>query len=203
MTSETEEGQRLAVGKLKRITQGMGKIKACRKYENPVQFPETHKLWIDANHLPNVRGTDKAIWNRLRPIPFDVVLSPDEIDRDLPGKLEAEAEGILAWAVAGAVRWYREGLGTPAEVETANQAWRRAMDQIGRFIEDSCVTREYARAKAHPLYLAYKGWAEGAGEQAVSEVVFAAHLLERGLHKEHTSTGAIYEGIGLSAEGQR
>ena len=28
MTSETEEGQRLAEGKLKRITQGMGKIKA-------------------------------------------------------------------------------------------------------------------------------------------------------------------------------
>jgi len=35
MTSETEEGQRLAEGKLKRITQGMGKIKAARKYETP------------------------------------------------------------------------------------------------------------------------------------------------------------------------
>jgi putative DNA primase/helicase len=34
MTSETEEGQRLSQGKLKRITQGMGKIKATRKYEN-------------------------------------------------------------------------------------------------------------------------------------------------------------------------
>ena len=33
MTSETEEGQRLAQGKLKRITQGIGEIKAVRKYE--------------------------------------------------------------------------------------------------------------------------------------------------------------------------
>ena len=48
MTSETEEGQRLAGGKLKRITQGMGKIKAVRKYENPIEFPETHKLWVEA-----------------------------------------------------------------------------------------------------------------------------------------------------------
>jgi putative DNA primase/helicase len=43
-TSETEEGQRLAQGKLRRITQGMGKIKAARKYENPIEFAETHKL---------------------------------------------------------------------------------------------------------------------------------------------------------------
>lgn len=70
MTSETEEGQRLATGKLKRIMQGMGRIKATRKDENPIEFPETHKLWIDANHLPRVHETDDAIWNRLCPIPF-------------------------------------------------------------------------------------------------------------------------------------
>jgi putative DNA primase/helicase len=61
MTSETEKGQRLAEGKLKLITQGMGSIRACRKSENPFSFPETHKLWIDANHKPVVRGLDNAI----------------------------------------------------------------------------------------------------------------------------------------------
>jgi phage/plasmid-associated DNA primase len=34
MTSETGQGQRLAEGKLKRITQGMGRIKAVRKYDS-------------------------------------------------------------------------------------------------------------------------------------------------------------------------
>jgi len=58
MTSETEEGQRLAQGKLKRITQGMGKIKATRKYENPIEFPETHKLWMDTNSKPLIRAAD-------------------------------------------------------------------------------------------------------------------------------------------------
>ena len=100
MTSETEEGQRLGEGKLKRITQGMGRIKATRKYENPVEFPESHKLWIDANHLPVVRGTDNAIWNRLHPVPFNVVIPKSEQDRELPQKLLREAEGILAWAIA-------------------------------------------------------------------------------------------------------
>src|ERR1700693_3784585 len=96
VTSETEEGQRLAEGKLKRITQGMGKIKATRKYENPIEFPETHKLWIDANHRPVIRGTDAAIWNRLYTVPFTVTIPPEEIDRTLLSKLLQEAEGVLA-----------------------------------------------------------------------------------------------------------
>ena len=70
-TSETEEGQRLAQGKLKRITQGMGKIKATRKYENPIEFDETHKLWMDTNRKPRIKDTDdQATFNRLHPIPF-------------------------------------------------------------------------------------------------------------------------------------
>jgi putative DNA primase/helicase len=85
-TSETEEGQRLAQGKLKRITQGMGKIKAVRKYENPIEFPETHKLWIDTNRKPSIRDADdRATFNRLHPIPFMVKIT--KIDREMPAKL--------------------------------------------------------------------------------------------------------------------
>jgi len=102
-TSETEEGQRLAQGKLKRITQGMGKIKAVKKYENPIEFPETHKLWMDTNRKPTIRDADdQATFNRLHPIPFTMKIPKDQIDRSLPLRLLGEAEGILAWAVAGA-----------------------------------------------------------------------------------------------------
>jgi putative DNA primase/helicase len=95
-TSETEEGQRLAQGKLKRITQGMGKIKAVRKYENPIEFLETHKLWIDTNRKPNIRDADDtATFNRLHPIPFTIRICKSQMDRDLLAKLLAEAEGIL------------------------------------------------------------------------------------------------------------
>jgi putative DNA primase/helicase len=105
MTSETEDGQRLAEGKLKRITQGTGRIKAVRKYENPIVFDETHKLWVDCNFPPVLRGHDEAIWRRLRTIPFTVIIPLEEQDKRLPAKLLTEAEGILSWAVAGAVEW--------------------------------------------------------------------------------------------------
>jgi len=89
----------------------MGKIKATRKYENPIEFPETHKLWMDTNSKPLIRAADdQATFNRLHPIPFTVTIPTGEIDKTLPRKLLAEAEGILAWAVEGAKLWRRVGL---------------------------------------------------------------------------------------------
>jgi putative DNA primase/helicase len=202
MTSETEEGQRLSQGKLKRITQGMGKIKATRKYENPIEFPETHKLWMDTNAKPMIRAADdQATFNRLHPIPFTVTIPPEEIDKSLPRKLLAEAEGILAWAVEGAKLWWRDGLGKPPEVAAANDDWRAENDQLGRFIEECCVVAESFSGKARQLYECYRTWAEGAGENAISETLFGRRLKDRGFAKEHRRYGTVYAGIALRAQG--
>lgn len=199
MTSETEEGQRLAEGKLKRICQGMGDIKAVRKYENPITFAETHKLWIDANHKPVIRGTDEAIWNRIFPIPFQVTITKEEIDRTLPKRLLEEAEGILAWAVSGAVAWYQHGLLKPDEVTSVLQSYREEMDQVGRFIDERCVVDESLSASAADLYRSYKGWAESSGEYPMSKRALGTKLTEnRGVTSDHTRNGAVYRGIGLA-----
>ena len=68
-------------------------------------------------------------------------------------KLMAEAEGILACMVEGAVRWYSEGLGKPAAVESAGLEWRSDMDQFGRFIGECCIAGEFAQVKARILLL--------------------------------------------------
>jgi putative DNA primase/helicase len=87
-TSECEASQRLSQSRLKAITQGMGTIKATRKYENPITFPETHKLWLDTNERPGITNVDdQATFNRLYPIPFLRAFSEDEIDQHLGDKL--------------------------------------------------------------------------------------------------------------------
>jgi P4 family phage/plasmid primase-like protien len=196
-TSETEEGQRLAEGRLKRITQGAGRIKACRKYENPIEFTETHKLWIDANYLPVVRSGDEAIWRRLRAIPFSVVIPRERQDRELGSKLLAEAEGILAWAVAGAVTWYREGLGTVAAVEEHSNAWRDDMNQVLRFVDEAAVREKAAKVRARDLFHGYTRWAEGGGERPMTERSFSLKLIDLGFERRHDERGNYYVGIGL------
>jgi putative DNA primase/helicase len=184
MTSETEEGQRLSAGKLKRITQGMGRIKACRKYENPITFSETHKLFIDANYLPEIRETDNAIWNRLHPVPFRVRFSKKRQDPALPTKLEAEAEGVLAWMVAGAGDWYRardahKGLEPPPCVKNAARQWRSDSDAVGRFLEERCTLEEDATVAANELYKEYGYWCDHNGEYKLSSTAFGKRLSQR------------------------
>jgi putative DNA primase/helicase len=201
MTSETEEGQRLSQGKLKRITQGMGKIKATRKYENPIEFPETHKLWMDTNSKPMIRAADdRATFNRLHPIPFTITICDSEIDKALPRKLLAEADGILAWAVEGARLWGQQGLQKPPEVAAANDDWKAENDQLGRFIEECCVVADSFSGRARPLYECYRQWAEGAGENAITETLFGRRLKDKGFSKEHRRYGTVYSGIALRAE---
>ena len=200
-SSETEQGQRLNEARLKRITQGMGVIRTCRKYENMVEFPESHTLWIDANHKPAVRGQDNAIWNRLALIPFDVTIPKPEQDQNLGNKLLAEAEGILAWAVAGAVRWYAEGLRRPPEVNEAVASWRAESDPLTDFIEARCDLKPDLWCLSGTLWAAYETWTEASGVDALSRTVFNLRLTNMGCKPGRRTiegkTRRTFEGISL------
>jgi P4 family phage/plasmid primase-like protien len=142
ITSEVDDGQRLSERLMKYLTAGMGEITACRKFENPFEFTATHKIWMDCNYRPEIKGTDEAIWGRLHCIPFLQRIAKDdpEIDKQLLGKILAESEGVLAWAVRGAMRWAKDGgLGVPPEVEAAGAEWREADDPLKPFIDECCV----------------------------------------------------------------
>jgi putative DNA primase/helicase len=201
MTSETKEGQFLSEAVVKRVTQGMGKIKAVRKYENPITFKETHKLWIDCNHRPRVRGQDNAIWNRLYLLPFDVSIPSGEQDKELPRKLAGESEGILAWAIAGAKLWYRDGLGRPPDIEHACAEWRNESDDIGRFLDECCLP--FGEVSTEALYRRYEEWvADGGTAGACSKAIFRTKLLMRnGIEKRHAARGSLYRGVQLRKPG--
>ena len=203
-TSETEEGRRLAEAQLKSITQGMGSIRGERKFENPFDFPETHKLWVDANFKPVIRGTDSAIWDRLIIIPFDVVIPAEEKDPQLLAKLLAEAEGILAWAVAGARRWYTDGrhLPRPGEVLMAGEVYRAEMDNVGRFLDERCVFHGSLTVGSSDLYSAYRQWAGAGGEHPMTHKAFSIRMKNRkGIEADHKDRGTVFSGVGLQTEG--
>src|SRR4029077_5732304 len=121
-----------------------------RKYENPITFPETHKLWIDANFAPAIRGADEAIWKRLLPIPCKN--KPDKKDRELAGKLLSESEAIASWVVAGAIRYFNEGLDRPESIEATRESWKSDMDYIADYISERWVKEKGASIGASELY---------------------------------------------------
>src|SRR5215208_7353338 len=190
---EVDEGRRLAEGLVKQLT-GRDPIKARRMREDFWQFDPTHTLFLATNHKPEVRGTDHAIWRRLKLVPFHVKIPEDEKDRELPRKLQAELPGILAGIVCGCLDYQREGLGVPEEVRDATEGYRSEMDVLAAFLEERCVVNQRASAGASALYGAYKEWCADAGEAAISQRKFGRQLGERGFVKDKSGT-IIWHGI--------
>jgi len=128
-----------------------------------------------------------------------VTIPKGQIDRDLPAKLLLEAEGILAWVVAGATSWHLSGLQKPAEVEAAKDRWHSEADQLGRFISECCIAGETLRVPASALYSEYQRWAEACGERAMTGTAFGSRMPNRGYKKRAVKQGTMYFGIGLRA----
>jgi putative DNA primase/helicase len=178
---------------------GGDRVRARRLYENSYEFDPCFKLWLATNHKPNIKGTDPAIWSRLKLVPFDVSFEGRE-DRSLKADLLKELPGILAWAVKGCGYWQAAGLEFPESVKQATREYRSESDQVGRFLEETCVFGTYLTARARSLYGAYRQWAEETGETVLSEKAFAMRLKQRGLQSDHERTGALYKGVGLRSE---
>jgi len=202
VTIETEEGGRLAESQVKWLTGG-DRITARFMRGDYFQFDPTHKIWMATNHKPVIRGTDNAIWDRIRLIPFNVTIPPEEQDRHLLEKLEAELPGILAWAVEGCLAWQREGLNPPEEVTKATEKYREEMDILGDFLAEYCVVEPTASEKNVDLYKAYCRWCEEEGEKPVSQKTFSQSLQERGYRNEKTMHGRIWHGLQLNDEAKK
>jgi putative DNA primase/helicase len=142
-------------------------------------------------------GTDEGMWRRIRLIPFTVVIT--QKDRRLPEKLRAEAEGILAFMIRGAVRWLRHGLGEPAEVVNATAAYRSESDTVAMFLEQACVTGPDCRESAGSLYERYRTWCASEGEEALSQKQFGSRLAAAGFSKARSGPAGqtVYRGLQL------
>ncbi|MFN3763256.1 MAG: phage/plasmid primase, P4 family, partial [Anaerolineae bacterium] len=194
--SEISEGRRLAEVLVKSLT-GRDTITARFLYSEFFEFRPEGKIWLATNHKPIIRGTDKAIWDRIRLIPFTVTIPEAEQDKHLVEKLKRELPGILAWAVRGCLEWQTSGLGVPEEVRSATEAYRAEMDVIGAFIADRCILSAGARVKAGDLYEAYRKWCEENKEEPLNKIAFGLRLAERGLVSERDMHARYWRGIGL------
>jgi putative DNA primase/helicase len=197
--SETEEGRRLAESLVKDLT-GQDTISARFMRAEWFDFRPTHKLWLSTNHKPEIRGTDNAIWRRIRLVPWTVAIPPAERDRKLAEKLRNELPGILAWVTRGCIDWRREGLQAPAEVRKATAGYRSEMDVLGDFLADRCFRGERLQVGKDELYKAYQMWSEDAGERTETKRKFGMLLKERGIEDGRNSerTKRIWKGIGLT-----
>ncbi len=194
-TSEVDEDHRLNEQLVKDITGG-DTLEGRRLYQEAFTFKPQFKPWMYGNHKPEIRGTDDAIWSRVRLVPFDVSFKGRE-DLDLADKLEAELSGILNWAIQGCLDWQQNGLQPPAKVQAATQAYRDEMDVFGPFIAECCVVHWSAEVWANDLYKAYVAWCASNTKKAENSNKFGRYLTAKDYRGDGTSGRVKRLGIGL------
>lgn len=202
--SETEKYSRLAEALVKQLTGG-DPITCRFLNQNPFTYVPSFLLLVAGNFKPAILSQDEGTWRRVKLIPFDATFSYTLGNKDigLPAKLRAEAEGILAWAVAGAVEWYAKGLGEPTSVATATQDYRESEDRLAEFIAARLVQEDGARVAPMAARRAYAEWAEDAGlsrKEVLSGWALSVELESRGFVKAKRSGKWGFDGIRMASD---
>jgi putative DNA primase/helicase len=206
-TIETEKGHRLAEGLVKQVTGG-DKISTRKLFHEFFEFTPQLKLWIATNNKPKVSGSDGAIWDRMRLLPFNVKFVPQEEliegqkirDNDLMDKLLAELPGILAWMVRGCAEWQRVGLKPAVAMTEAAGAYRQGQDNVQGFIDECCDLSRGLTCAVKRLYGTYEMWCAEVDEEALSRRAFGKNLEERGFPAGKSGNIRLRKRIDLKGE---
>jgi putative DNA primase/helicase len=199
--AEVEKGRRLAESKVKQLT-GRDTVTARFLFGENFDFKPEFKLWLSTNNKPVVQGTDDAIWDRIRLIPFTQRFEGSKADPKLPDKLGAELAGVFAWMVEGCLEWQEHGLEEPKTVTDATKQYREEMDTLASFLDEVCVLGASYRVLAEGLYQRYAMWCDKSGERKDPKKAFVARLEERGFERRRETAGVnkgryIWLGIGF------
>lgn len=197
VTGELEEHQRLSVATLKQVA-STDRLTIEEKYKAPETVKQTHTLVLFTNHLPRVGSTDSGTWRRLTVVPFTTTIPEGAGVQNYAEVLAEKAGGaILAWAIEGAVNFVRNDfkLDLPDAVIEATEEYRQREDWLSGFINERCIREPNAREGARALYLAYKEWAQDAGEYVRRENDFADAMGKAGYNKGKINGKPHYYGV--------
>jgi P4 family phage/plasmid primase-like protien len=195
VAKETDEGKRLSEALIKSLTGG-DTISARFLHKEYFDFKPKAKIILAANHMPEIRGTDRGMWRRIRRVPFNVSF---ELDATLPERLLEESEGILAWLIEGCLLWLRDGLRNAQAISDATEQYREDMETpFDGFVRDKCILGA-GNTKAQELYDAYQIWCEKFTEE-YNKADVKRGLDNRGIKRSRNKHGYVYHGIEVKVE---
>jgi putative DNA primase/helicase len=202
LSTEIEDGQKLSVSLIKRMTGGE-KLHHEKKFEHGFEFTPTHKLWLSGNHKAIISDTTLSIWRRVKFINFNVTIPEEKRIKNLRDLLKSpeHQKAILAWLVEGAVEWFKHGLGEPPEVTEATNKYREEMDLLAEFLRECCLISNTETITVAELYKAYAEWAKANDFQPLGKNNFNKRLEEKGFCKcPGAGNKTIWKGIRLQSD---
>lgn len=165
--SESNTSERFNEAKVKQVTGG-DNVRCAFKHKDQFEYKPAYKIWLSSNNPVNADPDDDAVWGRVRVIHFPHSYLGNE-DKTLKRGMHSQegCEAILAWAVAGAIKWYKLGAQGLPELDALSklkQAQRAELDHVGQWLDECCTTDDPgAFTTNESVQASYRHWCEGNG----------------------------------------
>lgn len=212
--SEFKDDDVIEADAFKRAT-GADKVNARQKWKTAFDFHSTATLFYTANRTPIFETSDNGILRR--PIflqlnrvfykasehPCGIPAGGHIADLKLGRKLRAEAQGILAWAVRGAVAYNTDGLNTPRELLEDREQRLQAFDPLQDWL-DACVEFDPSYScRQGDMFESYKRFCEieATGDPKMNARTFGDKLTSKRITRDKKSGQPWRFGVRLTEAG--
>ncbi|MEV8205424.1 DNA primase family protein [Streptomyces sp. NPDC079189] len=202
VAQEGEAGQAMNTARLKNFSGG-DRVEARHLQGKTFSYDPTFTIVLATNHLPEFASGGAALWARTKAILFGESFA-DRVDRDLEPTIQGpEAEGVAAWIVRGAVRYYAEGLRDPLSVLNATEFHKDSVDPLKELVGEVFDYAEGARVKRSLFNGELKEWRETNGDKSgkFSPSSVKRHLVNSGnVEEKKLADGWYFVGIRLMSD---
>ena len=181
--SESNAYERFNEAKVKALTGG-NEVYCAFKHKDMFGYKPTFKIWLSTNQPVNADPDDDAVWGRVWVIEFPNSYLGRE-DKRLKARMKSPAalEGVLAWIVEGARRWYAlgdAGLQEPDSSKRVKAIHRGTLDNVQTWLDEFCSTDGQGFAANSMLYLSYERFCKENGIEPKKQKGFSQALIRKG-----------------------
>lgn len=144
LVADLSSDELVSDGGFKQMVSTGDAINIDEKFKPSEAYVPTAKHIFATNNLPHVNDASRAVFERLLILPFNNEVPKERRDPTLERKLRAEIQGIVCWALEGAVNLFRTEGQWPENLSSESIIKSMAEDSnpILEFIEESgYVTR--------------------------------------------------------------
>ena len=170
----------------------------------PIEFKPSAALIFTTNNLMRIKDLSRGIQRRVRLIPWNANILPENQILDLDQKLlREEGPGIFRWFVKGAQAYLEQGLkDTPRSIAEQSKQYLESEDEMAEFIEANCDQSDpEALILKADLALKYNEWAEMTHTCQLSAHKLSRELKRRGFTERRSNGVRCWIGVQLRRQG--
>jgi P4 family phage/plasmid primase-like protien len=203
VSQEGNQGVAMNTSLLKNFSGG-DRISARHLYGKEFTFDPTFTIVLTTNYLPEFSSGGAALWARTKAVLFGQSFA-DRVDIDLEPTIQGpEREGVAAWVVRGAVKYYDQGrLKDPLSVVQATEHHKDEVDPLKPLVGELFDYDPEHEVKRSAFNAELKQWRDDNGEknQKFSPSAVKRHLMSNGVREtQRKGIGWVYQGLYLLSD---